>query len=367
MWRSLLPIALGLVLVLALGVLFTNVLAYVIIALVIATVLEPLVNFLCRWRFGGVRLPRTIAVVLSFLVLLSVGGLIVLLFVPLIEQQSEVLGEVSGAEVSSWFTLTIGKVEKWVLDAGLSDQEPGFLMSNLDTWKTDLLGKMKVGNVIGQVFSWTGGVLVGAMAVIFTTFIFLLERGFFRRHLVAALPNRYFEVGVTAIARIGQLLSQYLRGLVLQVMIFFVAATVGLLIVDVRFAATIALFAAIVNLIPYVGPIAGILFGLVVGWSSLPAGTDPEVYYWLAFKLAIVFAGMQVIDNVVVQPLIFSRSVKAHPLEVVLVIFAGGTLAGMMGMILAIPVYTVLRVVIVELSKGLRGYALLRNSTQPTA
>jgi predicted PurR-regulated permease PerM len=125
----------------------------------------------------------------------------------------------------------------------------------------------------------------------------------------------------------------------------------------VEYALTIALFAAIANLIPYAGPILGTLFGIIVGISTGNFSSDSEYTYFL-FKIISVFATVQMTDNVVLQPMIFSKSVKAHPLEIFVVIFAGAKIAGIVGMIFAIPVYTIFRVSVMEFYKGYKSYRI---------
>jgi predicted PurR-regulated permease PerM len=106
----------------------------------------------------------------------------------------------------------------------------------------------------------------------------------------------------------------------------------------------IGLIAALFNVIPYLGPIIGGTIGVALGIAT---HLDLEFYSQLLpliFKMTGVFVTVQLIDNFVFQPLIFSNSVNAHPLEIFIVLLMAGSLAGIAGMILAIPMYTVIRV-----------------------
>jgi len=130
----------------------------------------------------------------------------------------------------------------------------------------------------------------------------------------------------------------------------------------VEYALTIALFAAVANLIPYAGPVLGAVFGIIVGISSGTFNTDTELNY-LMFKILSVFAVVQITDNILIQPLIFSKSVKAHPLEIFVVIFVGAKIGGVLGMIFAIPVYTIFRVSFIEFFKGYKSYRIFKIKT----
>lgn len=156
------------------------------------------------------------------------------------------------------------------------------------------------------------------------------------------------------------LLASYLIGLLLQVFLLFCLASMGLSILGIKYALTIAIFAAIANIIPYAGPIIGAVFGLIVGMSTIGfQGTGQEVFV-LSVKIISVFALVQVTDNLVLQPLIFSKSVKAHPLEIFIAIFAGATLGGILGMVVAIPVYIILRTVMSEVYSGYKQYQVFK-------
>ncbi len=156
-------------------------------------------------------------------------------------------------------------------------------------------------------------------------------------------------------------MSNYLVGLLFQIFSIFCVAALGLSILGIKYALTIAIFAALANLIPYAGPLLGSAFGIVVGLSSstLTANTNETI---LIIKIISVFAVVQLVDNLFLQPLIFSKSIKAHPLEIFVAIFAGATIAGVLGMIAAIPVYTIVRVISTELYTGYKQYHVFKIS-----
>ena len=109
------------------------------------------------------------------------------------------------------------------------------------------------------------------------------------------------------------------------------------------------------------GPLLGASFAIII--TLVQAGPEMESVnsmLVLLLKIGGVFGVVQIIDNVLIQPLIFSKSVKAHPLEIFVIIFAAATLAGVVGMILAIPVYTILRVSVNELSIGYQQYRMFK-------
>jgi predicted PurR-regulated permease PerM len=212
---------------------------------------------------------------------------------------------------------------------------------------------------INGVISTTSSFFISILAIGFITFFLLLENGLLRRNLLNFIPNKYFELSVATFHKVERLLSNYLIGLLIQMSVIFTIASVGLTIGNIEYAMTIAVFAAVANLIPYAGPILGASFGVLVGLSTGDFNTTNEVYLFL-FKVLTVFSIVQVSDNVILQPFIFSKSVKAHPLEIFVIIFVGAKIAGVLGMIFAIPVYTIFRVSIKEFYKGYREYRIFR-------
>ena len=297
---------------------------------------------------------------MSLLLLVLVLGLFILLFVPLISEQIQVIANLNYESLYQRMTKPLQSLERYIVENQLWDAKDGFLAEGLRESVLSLVAKINVQDIINRILSITGNVLVGILAVSFITFFFLFETATRRRQLISLIPNGYFEVTISAIHKIEKLLSNYLIGLLLQMISIFSIAAIGLSILGIKYALTIAVFAAVANLIPYAGPILGASFGIIVGISTTGTFLSSQDYFFLLLKIVTVFSVVQLTDNLVLQPLIFSKSVKAHPLEIFVIIFAGATVAGVIGMIAAIPFYTVLRVSAVELFKGFKQYRIFK-------
>ncbi|BDD03414.1 AI-2E family transporter [Aureibacter tunicatorum] len=341
---------------------FSNIFAYVIISVVISTILRPLTNYLNQINFFKLRIPRPLAVLLSFLAMILVLSIFVFLFVPLISDQIEVLSTLDYDNLIVDVFKPLEKLEDFLIENSLTDSEMGFLVEGARQKTIDMFKNINFSNLLNGVVSVTGSFFVGALAVIFITFFLLLENGLLRNLIVKLIPNEYFEMTIEAFTMIESLLSNYLLGILFQMFSIFSIASVGLSIFGVNYALTIALFAALANLIPYLGPILGATFGIIVGLSTVTDLSTANDYLFLMLKVASVFGVVQLTDNIVLQPVIFSKSVKAHPLEIFIVIFAGANVGGVLGMIAAIPVYTILRVAVLEIRKGYKQYYIFKQS-----
>lgn len=252
-----------------------------------------------------------------------------------------------------------GKLEDILLRYKLIENEPGFLITQVRENLISNFNFISIQNIVNTILNTTSTFLVGTMAIVFITFFLLLENGLLRRNIINLVPNAYFELYVSTFNKVERLLSNYLIGLLIQISAIFSIASIGLTIMNIEYALTIAFFAAIANLIPYAGPILGATFGVLVGLTTGSFGEGNEIWLFI-IKILSVFSAVQLTDNIFLQPLIFSKSVKAHPLEIFVVIFAGAKIAGITGMIFAIPVYTVFRVSIIEFFKGYREYKIFK-------
>lgn len=340
---------------------FTNIFVYFVISGVVATILRPMTNYLNQTQFMGLRIPRFISVLVSYSFLIGVFSLFVILFIPVVSAQIDVLAGLDYESILSRIAKPLESFEAFLINNSLTDRSQGFLSEEMKNSFRNFVIDINFTDIINSVFSFTGLFLVGLMAVLFISFFLLYEDSMLRRNFVALIPNSYFEVSIAAIAKIEMLLSNYLVGLLIQMISIFTIVSVGLSILNIKFALTIALFAAVANLIPYLGPLLGASFGVIVSISTSPGIlATPNDYFLSIAKILLVFGIVQLIDNMVLQPLIFSRSVKAHPLEIFVVIFVGASIAQIPGMIIAIPAYTVLRVSVKEFYTGYKQYRIFR-------
>jgi predicted PurR-regulated permease PerM len=347
------------VLFLLFGWYFSNITFYIVASLILAALLRPLTNRLHDFHVMGQHIPRWAAILLSYgsIVLLFVS--LSFLFYPLISNQIEILSSLDLEGIYETVKQPVLKIEEFLFKYELIDNKPGFLFNEIRNSIISTVKDFDFTSFIGGVINTTSSLFIGLLAIAFISFFLLLENGLLRRNLMNLIPNPYFELSVATFTKVEKLLSNYLSGLLIQMLTIFSFASLGLSLLGVEYSLTIALFAAVANLIPYAGPILGAGFGIIVGISTGNFETNIELNY-LIFKILSVFAIVQVIDNILVQPLIFSKSVKAHPLEIFVVIFVGAKIGGIVGMIFAIPVYTIFRVSIIEFFNGYKSYRIFK-------
>ncbi|MGD0036807.1 MAG: AI-2E family transporter [Bacteroidota bacterium] len=198
----------------------------------------------------------------------------------------------------------------------------------------------------------TAGFLVNLAIIPFITFFILSEGDTAVKKLIERVPNKYFEMVLNVIDKIQKELVGYLRGWILDSVIVGILNIIGFYLIDVNYAIILGIFAGICNLIPYVGPFFGVVPALLISLSQ--CGDFRQAFPIIAVTLVLV----QLLDNIIIQPLCFSQTVDMHPVTVIIVLIIGDSLMGIAGMLLAIPIATILKSSAVETYWGLKNYRI---------
>ena len=226
--RPLFYLAIIVVALILLGWVFTEIFVYIGISVVLSAILRPLTNYIARLNIFRQRIPRFLAVILSFLTLGLVISLFVILFIPLISEQITVIGRINYEQLYNRATVPLGDLEDFLIMHNISGEEPGFLVDALRQKLISFISTIRFSNILNELLSITGNFFVGFLAVTFITFFFLYEMGYLRKQLISFIPNKYFEVTIAAYNKIERLLSNYLVGLLIQMTTIFTMASIGL-------------------------------------------------------------------------------------------------------------------------------------------
>lgn len=327
---------------------FKNILIYIAVAFVVSLVGRPVMKLLRRIHIGKFRFPDWLSAVLTILLIIGFLILIITQIVPL------VTGIIRDASLLNGRTYLdsnpIERVNEWLV-ATFPTLGPDFdLVSVVMEKLRELVSFSNVSGLVGSVASLVSSAFVGLFAVVFISFFFLKDSGLFERIISALVPDRIEQTMNKTLNDIKQLLSRYFVGLLLEMLGVALIDFLGLWLIarlGFSYAIGIAFIAGILNVIPYVGPLIGEAIGVILGIVlkvGLGAGLDVNVWVFALIILAIMLTA-QLIDNFIYQPVIYSTSIKAHPLEIFIVLLMAAHIGGTVGMLVAIPVYTVLRVI----------------------
>ena len=341
----------GLAIVVALCLYFKNVLIYIIAAFVVSLIGRPVMKLLRRIKIKGKSAPDWLLAILTILVIIAFLVLLVTQITPLI---SNIIRDASAlASTSTVGPNPIEKVNQWLIGM-FPNLDPDFDIVALIIQKVqELVDFSKVGGIVGSVASLVADIFIALFSVTFISFFFIKEEGLFDRIICALVPDKHELTLSKTLNEIKELLSRYFVGLLIEMIGVALIDFLGLWLIarlDFSYAIGIAFIAGLLNVIPYVGPIIGEVIGVVFGIVlklGVGAGLDVNVWVFALIILAIMLTA-QLIDNFIYQPLIYSTSIKAHPLEIFIVLLMAGHIGGTIGMLVAIPAYTVVRVVAIR-------------------
>lgn len=334
---------------------FRAIVTYIVIAAVMATIGRPIARWLQKVKIWKIRFNASISALITLITLwiLFLGFFIFL--IPLLADEFSNLGSIDVNALLAQLEVPLNSISKLILKEPISLTD-GSLIGIAGTKVASFFKISQVTDLFGTIAGAIGGMMVGLFAVSFITFFFLKDEGMFRNGLLLLTPSELDERVSKSFDRISLLLRRYFIGLVLEIFLVALLSTIGLSIIGLDFgeAVLIGVLCGFFNVIPYLGPWIGAIVGILIVLAVNVTAPFMDHTLPILFFMVIVVSVVQVIDNLFFQPLIYSSSVKAHPLEVFLVIMAAGSLAGITGMILAVPVYTILRVFAAEFLSGVR-------------
>ena len=341
----------GLAIVLALCWYFKNVIIYIIAAFVVSMIGRPLMQLMRRIKIKGKSAPDWLLAMLALILIFFFLAMIITQMIPLV---SNIVRDASAIEASSYFDSNpIDKTNDWLISM-FPNLGYDFDLSELILGKIrELVDFGKVSGIVGSMASMVTSAFVAIFAIVFISFFFLKEEGLFGRIICAFVPDKHELTLNKTMSEIKQLLSRYFVGLVIEMFGVALADFLGLWLIarlDFSYAIGIGFIAGLLNVIPYVGPliadVIGIVFGIIL---KLGTGAGLDVNIWIfALIILLIMLAAQLIDNFIYQPLIYSTSIKAHPLEIFIVLLMAGHIGGTVGMLVAIPAYTVVRVVAIR-------------------
>ncbi len=345
-------LAAGVAIVAALCWYFKSVLTYILVAVVVSLVAKPLFKLLEKVKIKGKHAPSWFLAALSLLLVIGILLSVICLLIPIV---GNIIKDIS--------LVNIGNAAKGVSVPLAEFNE--FLRSRVPSLGPDYRIEIAVlqeiqkmfdpalfSSVIGSAATFLTNFGIGLFSVVFIGFFFIKDDGLFTNIVCALVPDKHEKTTEKAISDIGYLLSRYFIGVLVEILGVALVNFIGLMFVArLGFNASIgiAFLTGIFNVIPYVGPLLGgalgTVLGLVLKYTSVsPIGLDVNFWAFTALLIAI-FCVAQLFDNFLYQPVIYSTSIKAKPLEIFIVLLIVGHIGGPLGMIIAIPCYTVVRVI----------------------
>ncbi len=326
---------------------FSDIVIYVIISAVLSMIGHPLVRRFDKLKIWRFSMPHSLSALFTLIIILAAFVGFFWFVTPLIVSQAQVISNLNVTEMMEHFKDPINSIKETLTHYNImsSDQTvEGAIEQQLES----MISFTTFSNLAQNLLNTTGTVLMAVFSILFITFFFLREEKMFETLVILLSPERYAGKVKRILDQTKTLLSRYFIGLMLEVLSMMTLITIGLTVLGIKGAIIIGFLGGLMNIIPYLGPIIGATMGVVFGiTTSLNLGVYDKIDF-ITFSIIGVFAVANLFDNLLLQPLIYSNSVKARPIEIFIVIIMAGSIAGIPGMMLAIPSYTVIRIIAKE-------------------
>jgi predicted PurR-regulated permease PerM len=324
---------------------FSTIVAYILVALVFSYIFEPVVN---KMQVAG--FSRTVAVIL-----------VVASFILLLVWASTSIAPTIGSQVVNFatqfnldtVTMIAEKIETEVV-AVVPFITEGQIKESITRFTDTLLNVGDFQKTVTNALGLFANIFTALLIIPFATFFFLKDGSALRRQILELVPNKYFETTLTIINKIESRLIFYFKGVMIQCTIVAIMSWLLLSFAGLNNALSVGVAVGLANTIPYFGPIIGYILSIIV--AIFETGDFSLVPYCIAAILVV-----QVVDNMILQPLIFSKSADLHPIYILFFILIGAELAGWIGMLLAIPVATIFRITITEINWSLNNYHVFKS------
>lgn len=323
---------------------FTDLIIYVLVAFILSIIGRPLVLSMHVYA----KIPKAIASLLTLLAMMSIIFFSVRLILPLLLSQAETLTTLDYQQLSQNTYNFLTESHLWLANKGIHITETEvekFIFSEVQY----IMGKVDVQNFVSGIIGFISASFISVFSIFFIAFFFLKDEHLFHKMIFLFIPESQVTKTTQIMNSSQVLLTRYFIGLCIELVSMMSLLSLGLWLFGVENALLYGCLGGLLNVIPYLGPVLGALLACIFATiGALSGGITPELG-WMIVKIVSVFSASNLIDNFVLQPFIYSNSVKAHPLEIFFVVMMAATLGGVVGMIVAIPIYTLLRIIAKEL------------------
>lgn len=323
---------------------FSNLVVYAVIAIVLSYLLDPVVN-----RLQAAGMNRTLGVALTLATVILVIVWISTSIIPIIANQMAMLTSQLSMENIRFIA---DQIENQLIE-NFEFLPPGFLQENVTRLSENLFDTGRLPDILSNLIGIFTNLFAAFLVIPFATFFFLKDGTKIRRDLLQLVPNKYFETTLSLIDKVETRLGIYFRGVMLQSLLVALFSWAFLSIAGLSNAASVGITIGVANTIPYFGPIIGYILSIIV--SIIETGD-----FSLIIPCLLAVFLVQILDNVVFQPLIFSKSADMHPVAILFIILIGAETAGILGMLVAIPIATTLKITYNQISWSFSNYHVYR-------
>lgn len=351
------PIA-GILAVTALIYFFPEIFVYFAIAIILSMLGRPLCEMLKKFHIKKFHLGDAVSAVITMIVMFILLSLIFLFIIPLVNKELMILSNIDTDAIIEYFEKPIEDVYNFLIQYNIIRPEEDILKTIEDRLYS-IVNWDNFSSIVSVVISKTSSLVVGIFSTIFLTFFLLKDQNIVHNIFMAITPDNQTLRMKKILTDSRVMLTRYMFGLIAEVLCMMILIFLGLTIFGVKNALIIAVIGGFMNIIPYLGPLMGCAIGIIIGIISNLGINAFDMILPNTLEIIGVFIAANAVDNFVLQPTIYSKSVFAHPIEIFLVILMAGNIGGVLGMIIAIPGYTLIRIIAKQLLSEFKFIELL--------
>lgn len=345
---------------------FKDVIIYIILAALVALLSRPVFKLMGKVRIKGKGMPAWLCAAFAMIVVFFVIVGLLTTIVPLLRGVAQDISTANLNNMAQAITVPLTDLNNWIIrtfpKVGYDFKIENVLLKQIQS----LNGMGTVSTMVGSVTSFVAKLGIAVFAVMFISFFFIKNPNLTTSIVTAFVPDRIEGKVRQSLSSIGVLVSRYFVGLVIEIVGVALINFLGLMFIarmGFRYSIGIAFMTGLLNIIPYIGPLFGGVLGvslsLIIKYACATSyGLNVGVLPFILI-LAAIFIFTQFIDNYIYQPLIYSNSVKVHPLEIFIVFLIAGQIGGIVGMFAAIPAYTVVREIAKEFFGDVKAIRML--------
>lgn len=341
------PIA-GILAVGALIYFFPDIFLYFAIAIILSMLGRPLCEMLKKIHIKKFHIGDSLSAILTMIVMLSIMSLIFLFIIPLVNKEIMILSNIDTDAIVAYFEKPIEKIYNLLIQYNIIRPEEDIL-ETVEAKIYSFANWDNIRSIVEGIVSKMSSFVVGIFSIVFLTFFLLRDSKIVHNIFMAITPDNQTSRMNNILHDSRVMLTRYMFGLISEVLCMMILIFLGVTIFGIENALIIAVIGGLMNIIPYLGPLIGCFIGVVIGIISNLGINAYDMIIPNALEIIGVFIAANAVDNFVLQPTIYSKSVFAHPIEIFLVILMAGNIGGVVGMIIAIPSYTLIRIIAKQL------------------
>lgn len=335
-------------LVIVLAWYFSDIFLYLFLAFIFALIGKPVAHKINTIKIFRHAVPYGLSTVITMVILMLFFALFLFFFIPMLAREAHVIANIDYDALSVNLGYLLDSLQNFLYVNNLIDEHES-LVGIITAEIKKFASLAAFSNILGGLVSVTSSFLIGLFAVFFLTFFFIKDDIRIDGIAQIMFGKKHAERVRLVSDKVNRLLSRYFIGLLIEIVAMITLLYTGMALFGIRGALLMAFMGGMLNAIPYLGPLIGAVGACLFGIINCISINDYQAIFPCMLKIAGTFIGANLIDNIILQPLIYSQSIKVHPVEIFLVIIMGGTLAGIPGMLFAIPAYSIIRTSVIEI------------------